>query len=100
MPSMRRLTLLALVGVMLLAPAAAQAKPRDGSCLLRRGSPICLIWQGKVTFIADGDTIDVDIDGDGTHRSKKIRITGIQAMEQTTYPVSAAKRRGVKETWG
>ena len=45
---------------------------------------------GKVTFIADGDTINVDIDGDGTHTPKRIRITGIQAMEQTTYP--AARR--------
>ena len=91
---MRRLILLALVGAILLVPAAAEARARDGSCLLRRGSPICLIWQGKVTFIADGDTINVDIDGDGTHTSKKIRITGIQAMEQTTYPVAAARRRG------
>jgi endonuclease YncB( thermonuclease family) len=91
---MRRLILLALVGAMLLAPAAARAKPRDGSCLLRRGSPTCLIWQGTVTFIADGDTVDVDIDGDGTHRAKKIRITGIQAMEQSSYPVSSARRRG------
>lgn len=35
---------------------------------------------GKVTHVADGDTIDVDITGDGKG-SIRIRIAGLQAME-------------------
>jgi hypothetical protein len=33
---------------------------------------------GPVTFVADGDTIDVDVAGDGTSTSVRVRIAGIQ----------------------
>lgn len=37
--------------------------------------------KGEVIHIADGDTLDVDIFGDGTSTPKRIRMSGIQAME-------------------
>jgi len=49
---------------------------------------------GKVTFVADGDTIDVDIDGDGTRRARRVRLTGINAMELRVYSHTASRRRG------
>jgi endonuclease YncB( thermonuclease family) len=93
---MRRIPYALLGALMLfsLLPAAANARKSTGSCLLRAGSPQCYLWFGKVTFLADGDTLSVDIDGDRTHRSERIRITGIQAMEQSNYPVTPSKRRG------
>ena len=40
---------------------------------------------GKVTHVDDGDTVDVDLAGDGTSTPQRIRMTGINAMELTTY---------------
>ena len=36
---------------------------------------------GKVVFVDDGDTIDVDVAGDGTGRPVRVRYIGIQSME-------------------
>jgi endonuclease YncB( thermonuclease family) len=84
---------LALLAVAVPAPAAASAK--TGSCLLRAGGPTCYVWPGKVTFIADADTIYVDVEGDGYgSRGRAIRITGINAMEQSVYSARASRRRG------
>ncbi len=90
---MRRLIplLLALFAAAVL-PAAASAKTTR--CLPRGTSPLCYAWTAKVTFVADGDTIYADIDGDGSHAHKHIRITGLNAMEQTTYTSRASQRRG------
>jgi len=76
-----------------LAPAAASAA-KTRKCLPRASSPQCYVWTGKVTFIADGDTLYVDIDGDGTRARRHVRITGINAMEQTVYASRAAARQG------
>jgi micrococcal nuclease len=62
-------------------------------CTTQAGSPTCTTWTGKVTFIADGDTIAVDIDHDG-HGSRRIRVTGINAMELTRYSKYPDRRRG------
>jgi endonuclease YncB( thermonuclease family) len=51
-------------------------------------------WHGRVTSFDDGDTIKVDIAGDGTKVAKRVRITGIQAMEQSVYSNTPSKRRG------
>src|SRR5215212_11152587 len=92
---MRRLILLLLTSLLLAAatPAAADAAER-GQCLLRKSGPQCYLWTGKVTFVADGDTVYVDIDGDGSRSRFPVRITGINAMEQTTYTSRASQRRG------
>jgi endonuclease YncB( thermonuclease family) len=56
--------------------------------------PRCEIWKGKITFIDDGDTVDVDLARDGTSSPIRVRITGIQAMEQTVYSSDPHRRRG------
>ena len=93
-PFVRRLivSLLALAAAAAVLPAVASA--RTGSCLLRPGSPACYVWTGTVTFVADGDTVYVDVDGDGTHARRSVRISGLQAMEQTVYASRASQRRG------
>ena len=90
---MRRLIpLLMLAFAAAVFPAAASAK--STRCLPRSGSPLCYVWTAKVTFVADGDTVYADIDGDGTRAHKHIRITGLNAMEQTVYTSRASQRRG------
>ena len=89
---MRRLIPFLLIALAAAAlPAAASAK--SGRCLKASG-PQCYLWDGKVTFVADGDTVYVDIAGDGTTRARHIRIGGLNAMEQTVYTSRAAQRRG------
>ncbi|MBA2729396.1 MAG: lamin tail domain-containing protein [Euzebyaceae bacterium] len=39
------------------------------------------LWTGRVTHVADGDTFDVDIDGDRSSKVFRVRMTGIQTME-------------------
>ena len=43
------------------------------------------VWKGSVTFVDDGDTLEVDVAGDGSARPVRVRITGIQAMELSRY---------------
>jgi micrococcal nuclease len=73
-------------------PAVANADA--GACQPAAGSPRCSFSYGKTTFVADGDTIDVDIDGDGTRTPRPIRLTGINAMELHRYSKYADRRRG------
>jgi endonuclease YncB( thermonuclease family) len=74
-------------------PASAQAAT-TAPCRLDGTGPRCTVWTGRVTFVADGDTLDVDLAGDGTSRPVRIRVTGIQAMEQTSYSKYPSRRRG------
>jgi endonuclease YncB( thermonuclease family) len=83
------IVLLAAV-VAALLPASAEAK--RGACVIGVPGPGCDVWKGTVRSVNDGDTMDVDVDGDGTTRSRRIRFTGIQAMEQTVY--TARQRQG------
>jgi endonuclease YncB( thermonuclease family) len=92
---MRRLAshlLLALLATAVLAAPAA-ARPTTGPCV-PGGNIRCYFWTGKVTSVNDGDTFDVDIDGDGTSRAFTTRITGIQSMEETRYSNVPSERRG------
>jgi endonuclease YncB( thermonuclease family) len=90
-----RLVLAVAVAVALLAPAAAAApaSAAAGPCLPEypHGAQ-CHVWMGKVRWVDDGDTLDADVPGDGLGGVLRIRLTGIQAMEQTVY--RAAQRRG------
>jgi endonuclease YncB( thermonuclease family) len=85
----------ALVAVaVLLACAAAAPAPvaaATGPCV--PGGPTCHFWKGRVTFIADGDTINVKVRGDA-RAFRNIRITGINAMELRRYSKYASRRRG------
>src|SRR4051794_16413165 len=72
---------LPVILVLALLTLAAPADAATGPCIPGGGGPRCHVWTGKVTFIADGDTINVDIARDGTHKPRPIRFTGINAME-------------------
>jgi endonuclease YncB( thermonuclease family) len=85
------ITILLLLGAALGAQAA---EARVGSCLAPATGVACHIWTGKVTFMGDGDTVYVDIAGDGRRSSVPVRITGINANEQTVYSNVASRRRG------
>jgi endonuclease YncB( thermonuclease family) len=82
---------LALVLAAVIAPAAAQA--RTGTCLAPDVQALCTVWTGKVTTIGDGDTVYVNVEGDGISSSVSVRITGINAAELSVYG-SATRRRG------
>ena len=86
-----RLVVLAVAGTLILPAAAAEAK--SGPCLADypHGAQ-CHVWNGKVRDVGDGDTLDADIPHDGLGGLLRVRITGIQAMEQTNY--RAAQRAG------
>jgi micrococcal nuclease len=53
---------------------------------------------GKVVFVADGDTIDVDVAGDSSGRGMRVRYIGVQAMELRVYSHTLKKLRG--DCWG
>lgn len=53
---------------------------------------------GKVVFVDDGDTIDVNVAGDATSKPVRVRFIGIQAMELRRYSRTLSKLRG--ECWG
>jgi endonuclease YncB( thermonuclease family) len=75
-----------------VTPASASVGPcKPGGS---PNGPLCTFWTGKVTLVADGDTIDVDIARDGRRASRRVRMTGYNAMELTTYSHTASKRRG------
>jgi endonuclease YncB( thermonuclease family) len=87
--------LLACLIVVLAALAVVPAaEARVGSCLAPGSKALCTVWTGKVTFIGDGDTIYVDVKGDRTSKRLHVRMTGLNATEQTVYSSVAAQRRG------
>jgi endonuclease YncB( thermonuclease family) len=83
-----------ILAAVLLSICAAPAPAATGPCRPDGTGPTCRIWKAKVVDVNDGDTIDVDIDGDGSRRRFSIRFIGVQAMEQTRYSRNPAKRRG------
>lgn len=89
-----RLALL-LAALALVAPAAAPAPAAatTGPCLPDYpNGPTCTVWKGTVRSVNDGDTLDADIPGDGLGGVLRVRIIGVQAMEQTSY--RASRRAG------
>jgi endonuclease YncB( thermonuclease family) len=84
---MRRAALTALLALALAAPAA---EARSGPCLPGGDGPRCTFWTARVVHVHDGDTLEVKVRG----RTLRIRVTGIQAMEQTVYSSYATRRRG------
>ena len=73
----------------LVAPLLVTTSPAEAASATR---------YGKVVFVDDGDTIDVDVAGDGTSRPVRVRFIGIQAMELHRYSHTLSKLRG--ECWG
>ena len=87
---MIRGAVIAAVAAAAALPAAAAAAP----CRPDGTGPDCRAWTGRVTFVADGDTVDVNLRGDGTARPVRVRMVGIQAMEMTRYSRYRSRRRG------
>lgn len=85
------LPLVAIALALLLAPDAEAA---SGPCRVDGSGPTCQIWTGKVSNVADGDGLYVDVAGDGTRREVLIRMTGLNAMELTRYSHTPSRRRG------
>ncbi len=85
-PSRLALTVLALTA--LAAPASASQ--RRVPCIPGQEKPRCHVWTGKVKPVDDGDTINVKIRGDRIRERVKVRLTGIQAMELSSY----SRKRG------
>jgi hypothetical protein len=88
---MRRLVLLLIP---LLVAAARPRLPRalpTARCI-GAGSPTCFVWKGKVTYVADGDTVYVDVDGDGTARPSAFASRASTRWSRRCTP--AARRCG------
>src|SRR4051794_999855 len=81
---------LVLAAAVLALPAAAGAS--TGPCVPGSSQPRCNFKMARVTFIADGDTIRVR--QAGSRAVKRIRFTGINAMELHRYSKYASRRRG------
>jgi endonuclease YncB( thermonuclease family) len=94
--SRQPIRILASLVVILTAAAASPraADARTGPCVGGSPGPLCHFWTGRVVSVNDGDTIDVDLAGDGTRRAFTVRFSGLQAMEQTRYSDDPKRRRG------
>lgn len=94
-----RLTLPLFAAALACALAAFPSPPAraqwTGPCIAGNTAPICNFWRGKVKFVDDGDTIDVRLPtSTGKRKTVRVRVTGIQAMEQSVYTSHPRKRRG------
>ena len=87
-----RLLIAAAFAALPTAIVAAPASAAVGPCYA--GGPQCIFSTGKVKLVADGDTIDVDIAGDGTRAKRRVRMAGYNAAELTRYSIYASRRRG------
>ncbi|GAB1691242.1 lamin tail domain-containing protein [Krasilnikovia sp. M28-CT-15] len=91
---LRRLAAVLATAIVSVPVVATPASAATAYCLPVTGSARCHVWTGKVSWVADGDTMLVDINGDGTDTPRPVRIIGMQAMEQRVYSPNPKKRRG------
>jgi micrococcal nuclease len=84
--------MLAALAVALVCTVPATAATT--TCRLDGTGPLCHVWNGKVHSVGDGDTLRVDIAGDGTSVPVRVRLNGINAMELTRYSHTPSMRRG------
>lgn len=92
MSRFRRLLLLAaLTGSLTATVAPAAQASYTGPCRAD-GGPRCTFWTGTVPRggVGDGDTLTVNYEG----KSDRVRLTGVQTMEMTTYSSYPDRRRG------
>jgi len=85
---------LALILIASTALFAGAAEARPGPCYKPAAAVGCDVSNGKVTYVADGDTFYVDLDGDRSKAHIPVRVTGINAMEQSVYSRVASRRVG------
>jgi micrococcal nuclease len=77
----------------IMAPSAV-ASPLRGPCVAGRERPICRFVPARVVRVVDGDTVWVRLASDPRHRSRSVRVLGINAMELSRYSATPAGRRG------
>jgi endonuclease YncB( thermonuclease family) len=92
--SIVRPLVVSIVIVLATGAAVAVAEARTGPCLPPASAHTCHVWNGKVTSVGDGDTVYVDVAGDGRRSTLRVRMTGINATEQSVYSSKASRRRG------
>jgi endonuclease YncB( thermonuclease family) len=83
-----------VVSALALCLWATPATAAAGPCRPDGTGPSCRIWKARVVDVNDGDTIVVDVKGDGSRRRFSVRFIGVQAMEETRYSNIPSKRRG------
>jgi endonuclease YncB( thermonuclease family) len=81
---------LAVLGVVFASGAGAARGP----CVAGEKRPLCYHWPARVVTVHDGDTVTVNVLRDGRRGLRKVRLTGINAMEQTRYSSNPDLRRG------
>jgi len=79
---MRRFRLALSIGLAAVAVLALTAPANAASCIGGVKGSKCIVWNGKVTNVDDGDTLTVRVRGQGV---QQIRLNGIQTMELFTY---------------
>jgi endonuclease YncB( thermonuclease family) len=91
----QRIALAALVplfaALVLCARSGAASRTFQVPCIPGQASPICFAEDATVVAVDDGDTIDVRIPGAG---SRRVRMTGINATEQSIYTNHLGRQRG------
>ncbi len=83
--------------VRLLLVVAATATGLLGPAVVAPPAGAVSVTYGKVVMVDDGDTVDVDLAGDGTSKPVRVRYIGVQAMEMHTYKLDPTKTTG--ECW-
>jgi endonuclease YncB( thermonuclease family) len=94
MQGFNRAALGVVLALGLQAAWAEAAMAKLGPCPQGARGTVCHLWSGKVTFIGDGDTMSVDVRGDRTRKPVRVRLTGVQTMEQTSYTSVRRDRTG------
>ena len=93
---MRRRPLVLAVPIIATAFMTPPARAEwSDACISGAAAPLCHFWRGKLKWADDGDTIDVRMPtSTGKVKTVRVRIIGIQAMEQTLYTSNPRRRKG------
>ena len=89
----RRSLLLALLAGLLLAVVPAPSHAARGACVAGVPGRSCDVWTGTVRSSTTATRWTSTCAATGRRASRRIRITGIQAMEQTVYTARPAPGR-------
>jgi endonuclease YncB( thermonuclease family) len=86
------LALAALTAGISSPQAGAQSRIFQVPCIPGSAAPLCYAEDAQLLYVDDGDTIDVRIPG-ASSRSR-VRLTGLNATEQSVYSSNPASQRG------
>ena len=82
----------ALAAALFCPRADAQSRLFQVPCIPASSAPLCVAENAKVLYVDDGDTIDVRIPGASSH--SRVRLTAINATEQSAYNSSPGHQQG------